>query len=78
MSPQRRVAASFVQICSAILLQAHVVRDKAGMKPKVSAAFAAKCFPDLVQHGGSQPVQLYISLLTEDATESVLTAAGER
>jgi hypothetical protein len=48
------------------------------MHPMVPAALASKCFPDLLQHGDSQPVQLYISVVTEDATESTPTAAGER
>jgi hypothetical protein len=46
--------------------------------PKVPAALVAKCFPDLLQYGGSQPVQLYISSITDDPTESTLTAAGKR
>jgi hypothetical protein len=47
-------------------------------RPKLPAALAAKCFPDLLQHGGSQPVQLYITEATEDGTESTPVAAGKR
>jgi hypothetical protein len=60
------------------LLQAHVINGDARIHPNVSAAFAAKAFPDLLQHGGSQPVQLYITVDTEDGSESASTAAGAK
>jgi hypothetical protein len=66
------------QVCVRLLLQAHVLRIKNCMNPVVPAALASKCFPDLLQHGDSRPVQLYISLVTEDATQSTPTAAGKR
>jgi hypothetical protein len=70
------VAHHFSLFC--LLPQSHVVRDKTGLYPYVPAAFAAKCFPDLLQPGCSQPVQLYITVDTEGATESTSTAAGSR
>jgi hypothetical protein len=70
------VAHQLVLFC--LLLQAYVLRDTSSMHPKIPKALAAKCFPDLLQHGGSQPVQLYITVDTEDATESTPAAAGEK
>jgi hypothetical protein len=67
---------SNLSVCT--LPQAHVLCDGSPMYRKIPAAFAAKCFPDLLQHGASQPVQLHIALVTGNSTESISTAAGER
>jgi hypothetical protein len=53
-----------------------VLESSNRLHPVVPKALAAKCFPAL-QHGGSQSVQLYISLLSEDATDSTLLEAGK-
>jgi hypothetical protein len=54
-----------------------VLVDRTRVQPTVPAAFAAKCFPDLLQPGCSHPVQLYITVDVEDATDSTPTAAGD-